>query len=391
MDLWNLDEESSKPGVSVTPIEETPVAADVAPNPSQTREISATSEEDDIPFAETETRVESSRSITVNAIDVSRQTSSESKYVLPTRMAVAPTEEEIWGDFVDDFEPAVSDQKEPALAEMEEEVLPVLTQPEPEPAKAAVATIITPERKKPGLTTSTATSKENTAPSAPEKPATDEALEDPTPIAAEAAESEISEPTPVTAEAPSFQITKFSRTEVIASLAFLLILIVGSFFVIRSYRANLTLEENPYAKPDYPVQGQNAEVTNVVTYWRAPIKEGPNPDPIKLDVKLLPVIEITLGSGASQGALRVMFHNEKGEIVGDTVTQNFAQGKFTLSDSATRAFSSTAGFIDFGEQEAYRTGQGKPWTIKVFEGPSDNASSEQFRPLFTTPIATERR
>jgi hypothetical protein len=86
-----------------------------------------------------------------------------------------------------------------------------------------------------------------------------------------------------------------------------------------------------------------------------------------------------------------MFHNEKGEIVGDTVTQNFSQGKFTLSSSESRAFSSTAGFIDFGEQEAYRTGQGKPWTIKVYEGPSDNASSDQFRLLFTTPIATERR
>ena len=86
-----------------------------------------------------------------------------------------------------------------------------------------------------------------------------------------------------------------------------------------------------------------------------------------------------------------MFHNDKGDIVGDTVTQNFSQGKFTLSASEALALSSTAGFVDFGEQEAYRTGQGKPWTIKVYEGPSVNASSDQFRLLFTTPIGTERR
>jgi hypothetical protein len=86
-----------------------------------------------------------------------------------------------------------------------------------------------------------------------------------------------------------------------------------------------------------------------------------------------------------------MFHNEKGDIVGDTVTQNFTKGKFTLSAEETRVFSSTAGFVDFGEQEAYRAGLGKPWTIKVYEGPSDNTSSDQFRLLFTTPIDTERR
>lgn len=320
---------------------------------------------------------------------------------MPTRMAVAPTEDEIWGDFVDDIkEDLPKSAAAPATTQDEDEVLPVLTTIESEAAKPAVATIITPERKKPALITSapspTEAKPEVVKPEPKTEPSPSEQAELKKADISESdephiEESEFSETAPNESTGPMIQITKFSRTEVIASLAFLLILIVGSFFVLRSYRSNLTVEKNLFAKPDYPVKGQTAEVKSVITYWRAPIKDGPNPDPIKLDVKLLPVIEITLGSESTQGALRVMFHNEKGDIVGDTVTQNFSQGKFTLSSSESRAFSSTAGFIDFGEQEAYRTGQGKPWTIKVYEGPSDNASSDQFRLLFTTPIATERR
>lgn len=392
MDLWNLEDDHSVNDPGVTPVEETStleITEDAAS--SKTQEKSIANDGESRPFAETDEATESrasedhkpsvKRNISVHSIDVAHSNPSESKYALPSRLAVAPTEDEIWGDFSDEITPE-ADSTEKST---DEEIVPIVTKIDAEAPKPIAEKSVAPEPKMPVLEAVTAevekpepTSTKTVEPEKKESFASSE-LED------------APNPTPAITATPSIQITKFSRTEVIASVAFLLIIIIGAFFTLRSYRANLKVETNLYAKPDYPVKGQIAEVASVVTYWRAPIKEGPNRDPIKLDVKLLPVIEITLGSEATQGALRVMFHNEKGDIVGDTVTQNFSQGKFSLSAEKTRAFSSTAGFIDFGEQEAYRAGQGKPWTIKVYEGPSDNASSDQFRLLFTTPIDTERR
>ncbi len=375
IDLWNLEDDHSSTAPTVTPVEEnsTPEKTEDVAN-TKTQDKFVANDEESKPFAETDEATDSrvsedhqpavERSISVQSIDVALPNPSQSKYALPSRLAVAPAEDEIWGDFTDE----IASKAESVEKSTEEEIVSVVTKIETETFKPVVATIITPE---------------------PAREKTVELKEAESFIASEPEDK----PGPATAvtATPSIQISKFSRIEIIASVAFLLILISGSFFVLRSYRANLTIEKNLYIKPYYPVKGQLAEVDRVVTYWRAPIKDGPNRDPIKLDVKLLPVIEITLGNEATQGALRVMFHNDKGDIVGDTVTQNFSQGKFTLSASEALALSSTAGFVDFGEQEAYRTGQGKPWTIKVYEGPSVNASSDQFRLLFTTPIGTERR
>jgi hypothetical protein len=86
-----------------------------------------------------------------------------------------------------------------------------------------------------------------------------------------------------------------------------------------------------------------------------------------------------------------MFLNHNNEIVGDTITRAYANSIFTSSQSATMSFASTAGFTEFGEQEAYRAKIGKPWTIRVYEGPSESASSESFKLLFTTPIVATRR
>ena len=391
MDLWNLEDDDSSTTPGVTPVTEISAlekTEDAATK--QTQDKSLTQDEESRPFAETDEDMHVAlseddksalkRNISVHSIEIKLSNPTESKYALPSRLAVAATEDEIWGDFTNE----IASQAGSAEKFNEEEIAPVLTKNDAETPQSIAVTNITPVPEKPVLVAVT-TEEEKPEP-APEKMLDPEKIES-------VASSELEntpDPAPEITATPSIQFTKFSPTEAIASVAFLLIIIVGAFFIISSYRANLT-EKKTYAKPDYPVKGQIAEVVRAVTYWRPPIKDGPNRDPIKLDVKLLPVIEITLGSEATQGALRVMFHNEKGDIVGDTVTQNFTEGKFTLSAEETRVFSSTAGFVDFGEQEAYRAGLGKPWTIKVYEGPSDNTSSDQFRLLFTTPIDTERR
>jgi hypothetical protein len=40
---------------------------------------------------------------------------------------------------------------------------------------------------------------------------------------------------------------------------------------------------------------------------------------------------------------------------------------------------------------AYRTGQSKPWTIQVLEGPSETAANAEFKKLFEINISTDRR
>ena len=51
----------------------------------------------------------------------------------------------------------------------------------------------------------------------------------------------------------------------------------------------------------------------------------------------------------------------------------------------------TAGFDDIGMHAAYRTGGTKPWTVEIYEAPSENASGKEFTKLFETHISTDRR
>lgn len=191
---------------------------------------------------------------------------------------------------------------------------------------------------------------------------------------------------------PGIQIAKFTPVELIASLLLLALLAIGAVVSLGLFRSHLTGQADPYATPDFPIKGALATVVKAETFWRMPVVDGPNPDATKLDVILLPVITLTLGDcKAPQGALRIMFLNHNNEIVGDTITRAYSNSIFTSSQSATMSFASTAGFTEFGEQEAYRAKIGKPWTIRVYEGPSESASSESFKLLFTTPIVATRR
>ena len=192
-------------------------------------------------------------------------------------------------------------------------------------------------------------------------------------------------------KAQSFQIPKFTPVEAIASLFFLALLLIGAIVTVSIFRSHLKVHADPYATPDFPVKGSIATVAKVETFWRTPVVGGATPDTTKLNVILLPVITITLNEcKAPQGALRVMFLNHNNEIVGDTLIKSYNNNHFNSTQSATMSFVSTAGFTEFGEKEAYRAKISKPWTIQVFEGPSESADSNSFKLLFTTPIVTNR-
>ena len=266
------------------------------------------------------------------------------------------TEAELWGDFVDDDE---SDKVTIAVKEPEPEVEKlqsvVIEKSEPKSVKSEIEpTSVKTETLPP-------TDEDEFAPKAP------------------------------SGNAVTLQITKFSRLEKICSLSFLALFLIGSFFAYKAFQDNVKAEANDYAEPNFPIAGKIAKVDQAKTYWRQPVREGPNPDPIKLNVILIPVIEITLeGSDATKGVIRVIFRNGEKVIVGDSLTKTFTNNKFVANQSATLAFPCTDGFTDFGEQEAYRAHLSKPWSIEVYEGADDNAPLTSFKLLFTTPVSIIR-
>ncbi len=182
---------------------------------------------------------------------------------------------------------------------------------------------------------------------------------------------------------------KLSRFEMLASLLFLVCLIYAGVWAVQSFRREVQAQPNPYQQPELPSNGSWAKVTSIKTFWRAPVTDGPNADTVRQDITMIPVASIALGQcSSSRGAIRVIFYNDKGIIAGDTVTHPFENHQFTKSGTSEQTFSATTGFSSFGDQEAYRAHLVKPWTVRVYEGPDENATSSEYRLLFTAPVST---
>ncbi len=94
--------------------------------------------------------------------------------------------------------------------------------------------------------------------------------------------------------------------------------------------------------------------------------------------------------GSSNGVLRVIFRDDQGEFVGDSITQPFTSGQFDQNQSPMIEFAATSGFEQDSAFNAYRVG-GERWTVEVLEGPSSNASGSEFKLLFKTPISSLQR
>jgi hypothetical protein len=125
----------------------------------------------------------------------------------------------------------------------------------------------------------------------------------------------------------------------------------------------------------FPLQGQHLSVLAAASYWRAPNAS----DTARRGTVLLPVL--TLKSSGGSAAIRVFFRNSEGELVGDAVTQS-------TKDGGELEIPATAGFDDRGMHAAYRTGQGPPWTVEVWEAPSGKSTTADFKKLLTMPVST---
>jgi hypothetical protein len=178
---------------------------------------------------------------------------------------------------------------------------------------------------------------------------------------------------------PKLQLSKVERIGLISLL--LLLLGVGASIFISSIRG-LPSESTKAKSNDFPIEGRHFVVKSASNYWRVPITEGPGADTARRGTRLLPVLKAAVSGGPA--AIRVLFRNEDRAVVGDVVTRE-VQGDELLKIAAT------AGFDDVGMHAAYRTGGSKPWTIEVYEAPSVDSPSKDFRKLFEMNVTTDRR
>jgi hypothetical protein len=186
------------------------------------------------------------------------------------------------------------------------------------------------------------------------------------------------EPTPPSLR-PRLNLTSLERIGIIAVL--FLLIGGGAFFYFQSIN-RLPNETDQVEARDFPIEGSRITVEEAQNYWRAPITTGPHPDAFRRGTSLLPVLEMEIEGGS--GAVRIFFRDDLGEIVGDAISRR-------IDGAASLKIPATAGFDDIGMHAAYRTGQSKPWTVEVLEGPSVGAPSSEFKRLFKMPLSTYRR
>jgi len=239
-----------------------------------------------------------------------------------------------------------------------------------------------PEMKKTGAKAKIAAILEPVAPEV-----RDEIAKTTNPEAVVSAEEPVAERTPVIHPeevlpmvlAPLLSLTRIERIGLISLLA-ILILGGASFLMFSIY--GLPTESERVMANDFPIKGQGVEITDAATYWRPPIIGGQTPDIFRRGTAFLPAIKLNIGKG--NAALRVVFQNQDGELIGDVQTRAVAAGQVV-------EIPATAGFDDVGMHAAYRTGESKPWTVRLSEASTVNSPAGEFKKLFEMNISTDRR
>lgn len=173
-----------------------------------------------------------------------------------------------------------------------------------------------------------------------------------------------------------------SKLERIGLCALCAILLVGGGVVFFSSIYRLPAGAKRLKAGDFPVKGSHVTILSAESFWRPPVSEGKNAETFRRGTQLLPVVDLTSSGGPA--AIRVFFRDQDGLVMGDAVTR-------TIKPGTPLQIAATAGFEDLGMHAAYRTGQSKPWTIEVLEGPSETAAKAEFKKLFEINISTDRR
>ncbi len=232
--------------------------------------------------------------------------------------------------------------------------------PDPPPPPPTYATVVTATEEEPPPATPSAA----TAPAVPEQ---DEFV---VPINPDAK--------PISLR-PRLHLTKL---DVAGLLTLAVILLAGGTWVYQHSLSRLHSQSSQSRTINFPVQGKYVTVTKVTTYWREPLNTKGHTESVRRGVVLIPVTELTLRGGP--GAIRSRIYNDENRIIGDPIT-------YLINGEITLVIPATDGFSDLSMHAAYRAGQSKPWTLRVFEAASENTPGEDFKQLLECPIATEKR
>jgi hypothetical protein len=173
-----------------------------------------------------------------------------------------------------------------------------------------------------------------------------------------------------------------SKLERVGLIALMVVLLASALTILIISLNRLPTDFHKAVSHDFPIKGSHFSIRSAKTFWRVPVTDGPNPDTCRRGTQLLPVVELDLAGGPA--AVRVLFRNEESVLQGDAVTHAVrGDGKLNIA--------ATAGFEDLGMYAAYRTGGSKPWTLEVYEAPSQDTPGRDFKKLFEMDITTDRR
>lgn len=175
-------------------------------------------------------------------------------------------------------------------------------------------------------------------------------------------------------------ITSLSPVEKIAISSLFAALALGATLTIIHFTNKVPTRPSVAEKTEYPVKGNIVEIMSASTFWRAPVTTGENADVVRRGTKLIPVLKLNLNSKSA--AIRILFRNEDGLVIGDGVTRS-------VSGETEVSIAATAGFDDVGMHTAYRTGDSRPWVVQVFEAPDAKAPREKFRMILETEISPQ--
>ncbi len=180
---------------------------------------------------------------------------------------------------------------------------------------------------------------------------------------------------------------KLSVVEMIFSLIFLGVLAAGGIWVLKEV-VSFPRSEAGRVRTDLPVQAGGVEVTQLRDFWRIPRVTGENPDRPRLDMKIIPVVEITLGQVTEPAVLRFFFRDPDGELVGDPRALEVANGVFTENGQATIQVSSTTGFTNPADYNRYVYEDLNFWSVEVMVG-APGAPTENYELLLKHDLSSE--
>ncbi len=168
-----------------------------------------------------------------------------------------------------------------------------------------------------------------------------------------------------------------------AGLAVLAVLIVALAVGAYFWSIHLLPQKTPrWQEISFPVKGERFEIKNATTYWRAPVLEGPDKDPIRRGTRLIPIVELEIAGGPA--ALRVIFRDDEGRSVGDPIIRHVSSaGKLSLA--------ATAGFEDPGMHAAYRTEELDPWSVEVSEAAGVDSPGSDFSLILKMNLSPDLR